>query len=189
MINRQNKYLIISNLSFYGTFGLLFPIFPIFLREKIPGMNIQNIATTIAIFLFFKALFTWIFTQYLYQKNTKKRALLKNILGSILFTIATWLYTQASNIESIFFIQIIFSISFALTIPSWNYLIETSVKKQYILSFYKLHATSLTLILASMSIIGGFIAYNFNFQTLFYTMTILSFGISIINTIFYWQQK
>ena len=138
-------------------FGLLTPIFALFLIERIPNASLLTVGMAEAIFLMTLAILRP-FTQLSSQSDTKGyRTQYLLWFGSIFIVLSPFLYLLSRDMLDIFVIQMIYGIGVAFSEPAWSRLVSQTCSLpsgKYNEPYY---ATG-TLVAAGLAAIGGFIA-------------------------------
>ncbi|GEM_PF-982585 len=179
MVNARIKLIASIDLLLAASFGLILPILPIFLVERINGATIFNVALAYSIFLISKAFFGWIFALFMSHEKVSTRAKGGLFFGSILITLTPIVYLYSIEITHIYLAQILLGLGFGFLKTSWMYLTHQTIEELLHETLLNIHGYILTFCLAMVAIFGGFIAYNYGYTLLFYTM----FGLGLLATI------
>lgn len=173
-MNKVIRSLTLSDISSMGAFGLLAPIFAIYIENNMIGGSILGIgiATTISEL-------TKSFVQIPVSKYTDKeigdvREFNMLILGSITITLVPLLYLVITDISQLFLVQFILGVGNGLCYPGWMAIFTRFADKGCEGYCWSLYNTYTTISIALTAVIGAYIAQNFGFQTVFYLMFIFS---------------
>jgi len=184
MVTLRAKILAATDLILASAFGMILPILPIFLIEKIDDATILTIALAYSIFFVSKAFFSWIFGLFLTHGDYFKRIRSGLFFGSLLITVTPIIYLYATSMTHIFLGQIVLGLGFALLKTSWMHLTHQTVEEFFHETILHAHGFILTFCLAIAAAVGGFIAYNFGFTILLHSMTALGFIATFLSIIF-----
>ena len=165
--------LIASDLMAFGAYGLLLPIFALFLMDHIPGMTLQGVALAEALYLISKALFTQVFVSFSQQGQHKRNTWLL-FVGYIVIAGVPLAYAWSTNFIQIVVAQIILGFGAGVSAPAWAYFFTASTEQKNQSSLRLAYDTVTTLALAFAAVAGGFIAYQYGYQNLFYSMSLLA---------------
>lgn len=173
-MNRIIKILIASDFVIYFAWGLLTPIFAVFITRNIRGGTLAVIGIAEAIFLASKSICQLIFADYLDIEPSDKKNLYWAISGSFIFSFAVLLYLVCYLPIHLYLVELVLGVSSAMAYPSWYALFIRNLnprKKAFSLSF---HNTSIDGGTALAAAIGGLIANCFGFPVLIYLVAALS---------------
>lgn len=173
-MNKILKILLLSDLFIISGFGLMSPIFAIFLKENLIGGTILAAGIAHAIYLLTKSIFQLFVSRWTDKEKGNKRELYTMILGSLIFTFIPLFYILAERIETIYILQFFYGLGAAIAYPGWMtiYTRFTDKNKEgFEWSFYN---ASVSLGSAATAAIGGYIAYSLGFNTLFVIVAIFS---------------
>ncbi len=156
-MNRWIRTIIQGDMFYLVAFGLLTPIFALFLIDRIPNASLLTVGIAEAIFLMTLAILRP-FTQLSSQSDTKGyRTQYLLWFGSVFIVLSPFLYLLSRDMLDIFVIQMIYGIGVAFSEPAWSRLVSQTTalpNNKYSEPYY---ATG-TLIAAGLAAIGGFIA-------------------------------
>ena len=181
-MNKVLKYLTLYDIFFLGGFGLLSPIFAIYINDKISGGSILAAGTSVTIYVLTKAIIQIPTSKYTDRENGNKREFYTMLTGSIIIALVPLFYLGARNIMEIYLIQFIFGIGHGLSYPGWMTIFSRFIEKGKEGYGWSSYNTYVTLATASTAMIGGYIAQNFGFRLVFISLFIFII-ISIILTL------
>ncbi len=156
-MNRWIRTIIQGEMFYLIAFGLLTPIFALFLIERIPNANLLTVGIAEAIFLLTLAILRP-FT-HLSSDSDLKGFRTQHLLwfGSALIVLAPFLYLLSRDMMDIYVIQMIYGIGVAFSEPAWSRLINKTCTI-YPTKYNQPYFTTGTLAAAGLAAIGGFIA-------------------------------
>jgi MFS family permease len=125
-MNRTIKLLIFSDIFVITGFGLIDPIFAIFINDSLSGGNIAAVGIASTLFLVVKSLFQVPFASYADKYESRVFLL---ILGSFFLTVVPFLYFFSSTIYHIYIAQVIHGIGAAMVYPTWMGLFSSNLDK------------------------------------------------------------
>ena len=174
-MNKVLKILLLSDLLIIAGFGLLAPIFAIFLKDNIIGGSILAVGIAETIYLLTKAIAQIFISKYTDHEKGNIRELYTLIIGSLIFTIVPILYIFSVNIWHIYIAQFISGLGAALAYPGWMTLFTRFTDKNKEGYEWSVYDTSVSLGAAATAAIGAYIAEMLGFNTLFVIVAIFSF--------------
>ncbi|MDZ4226766.1 MAG: hypothetical protein U1B79_01505, partial [Candidatus Pacearchaeota archaeon] len=123
IMNKKLLLLILSDILILSSFGLIGPIFAIFIIENLEGGTIVAAGLSTTIFLVVKSTVQLPLSKYFIDKEKHKtRALL---MGTFLIISVPFIYFFAKTVYAIFVAQAIYGLGAALAYPAWFSLFTT----------------------------------------------------------------
>jgi len=173
-MNKVLKILLLSDLLIIAGFGLISPIFAIFLKDNIVGGTILAVGIAQAIYLLTKAVLQIFVSKYTDKEKGNKRELTTLVIGSLIFTIVPILYIFSTNIWHIYLAQLVSGIGAALAYPGWMTLFTRFTDKNKEGYEWSVYDTAISLGSAATAAIGAYIAEMLSFNALFIIVAIIS---------------
>lgn len=171
------KILIASDVIYYTGFGLVAPIFAIFLKEDLIGGSVVAAGIASMIFILVKSIVQLPIAKYV-DKHTHKANLL--IWGSFIMALVPFLYILATNVNHIYYIQVLYGVISAMTYPSWLSLFSTHLSRRKEGFEWSVYSTYVGIGTAIAAYLGAYIANSFGFDVLFYIIGIFAFTRAVI---------
>lgn len=119
-MNKILKILVSVDIISLSAFGLLAPVFAIFIKKNISGGTIATAGIATAVYLVTKPLFQILVAKYTDADKGNKREVYTIFVGYILSSFIPLFYIFANSIEQIYLIQFFNGIFVALCFPGWN---------------------------------------------------------------------
>ena len=165
--------LLISDLFVVTGFGLVEPIFGIYMNNAIPNGNVAMVGIAAGIYLLVKSAvqipFSW-----KVDANGARYAARWLFYGSLLVAVSPLMYIFAKDVYIIYLAQVISGIGAGVAYPAWLGLWSKYIdqgKESFQWSFY---STLIGVASAVAAPAGGFIADMYGFNALFIVMTVLA---------------
>ncbi len=165
-MHKALRILIISSIFYNFSFGLLAPIFAIFVQQI--GGGILEVSRAWFLYTLLIGITIVTFGQ-IEDKISKMKMLL---LGRIMYTLGAVGYMFVTNVEHLFFIQIILAISLAIIDPAFTSLFSRHLIKGKESTEWAIWEGSVYIVMAFGAIVGGLVAEAFGFRMLFLMMAI-----------------
>jgi len=181
--HRSTAILAAADLMAVSAFGLLLPIFALFLHDTIPGVTILNIAVAQAVFLTAKAAFDLLFSIFIHAKNSDKRSWSAVAIGYLVMAAVPLGYAYAQNMGQIFLLQILLGLGVGLAGATWHDLFMATGDTRHHGTVYKIYNTAVAFACAAAAILGGYLAYNFGYQTLLFLLSGLAICASLMTLV------
>ncbi|MBU0545868.1 MFS transporter [Patescibacteria group bacterium] len=169
------RALILSDLFILGSFGLIQPIFAIFMINNITGATVTAIGVAVAIQLVTKSIVQIFVARWTDEERGNRRELVALFFGSILMSLVPLGYIFSHSIEHIFFFQFLFGLGSAMVYPGWVVVFMRYTRNDKAGFEWSLYNTTVSLGMAVAAFLGAYVAETFNFNILFVGVSILSF--------------
>ena len=169
-MNKVLKYLTLYDIFFLGGFGLLSPIFAIYINDKIIGGSIFAAGASVTIYVLTKAIIQIPISKYTDKEDGDKREFYTMLIGSMIIALVPLFYLGARNIVEIYLIQFVFGIGHGLSYPGWMTIFSKFIKKGEEGYEWSSYNTYVTFVMAFTAMIGGYIAQSFGFGFVFISL-------------------
>ncbi|HPN15479.1 MAG TPA: hypothetical protein PLF71_05235 [bacterium] len=183
---RWLRALAVSDMMYLTVFGLLAPIFALFLRERIPGVTLLTVGLAEGIYLLTIGILRP-FSQ-LYSKNDLTGWRTQHLLwfGSFFAAMTPFLYLMARDMIDIYVIQILYGVGIVFCEPGWSRLMDKACQYRSFLSTERYNTIG-TLTAAGLALIGGFIADQYGMVTLLIYMNVTIVVAAGFLCVLYWR--
>jgi DHA1 family quinolone resistance protein-like MFS transporter len=168
-INKILKVLVLSDVIIFSGWGLMSPIFAVFVNEQIAGATLVTVGIAEAIYLATKSILQIPIGVWIDETEGEKIDFWLAFWGSLLTAVAILLYTLAKTPLHIYFIELLFGISGAMAYPAWMGLFSRNIERGRESFIWGLHSTTTELAWAGTAVIGGYVAEKYGFGSLFLT--------------------
>jgi MFS family permease len=169
-MNKILKTLIASDLLIFSGFGLIAPIFAIYMKDDLVGGSIFAAGIASGIFLITHAILQIFFA---YKFNARDR-LWMLLWGSALIAIVPFGYIFATNINHIYIIQFIYGLGASFAYPSWYSLFTTNLEKGKTGFQWSIYNSSIGIGTAITAAVGAWLAEKTSFELVFILTGIIS---------------
>lgn len=164
-MNKKLLLLILSDVLILSSFGLIAPIFAVFINENLVGGSIVSAGLATTIFLVVKSSVQLPLSKYFIDKEKHKLRFL--LMGTVLIIFVPFMYILAENVYMIFIAQVIYGLGAALAYPSWFSLFTIYMDKRHRGFEYALWSTGVGIGSAIAAYLGAQTVSSFGFNTLF----------------------
>lgn len=173
-MNKIIKILTFSDWLIISGFGLIAPIFAIFITRHIEDGTLIVVGIASAIYLMSKSLLQLVVAKYLDRIKGEKDDFYWLVVGSFLFSIGPFLYLLCYLSWHIYLVQLIYGIGSALAYPGWCAIFTRHIDKQKQAFEWSLYDTLIGLGTAVAAWLGAVIADRLGFAALFYIVGVMS---------------
>jgi peptide deformylase len=178
-MSRSVKILVAYNFFIVFGFGLLTPIFAVFITKQIIGATVAVAGIAEAIYLGTKGIGQIFVADYLDIEQEDKRNWRWALIGSLIFGLSTPLYIFCHRPIHLYLVELVMGIAAALEYPAFYSLFLRHLDRRRKAFQLSLHNTIIELGTAVAAAIGGVLASYFGFFNLFFVVM----GCSLFGTI------
>ncbi len=174
-VNKIIRVLVLGDIMFFSAFGLINPIFAVFITNQIAGATIATVGFAATISLLVRALLQMPIARYIDRHKGEKDDFMFMVAGSTLISIVPFAYFFVSTPLHLYLAQIILGIGGALANPGWYAIFTRHIDKNKEGTEWTLENVGIGLAAAGTAAVGGLLAQNFGFHNLFLIVGIVSF--------------
>ena len=172
-MNKKLLLLILSDVLILSSFGLIGPIFAIFIIGNLEGGTIVAAGLSTTIFLVVKSVVQLPLSKYFIDREKHKTRSL--LFGTSLIILVPFIYLTAKSVYAIYAAQAIYGLGAAMAYPSWFSLFTTYMDKKHRGFEYTLWSTSIGVGTAVTAFFGAKIADLLGFRALFLVVGLVAF--------------
>jgi MFS family permease len=170
-MNKVIWLLIISDILILSAFGLIAPIFAIFLNEGIAGGSITAAGIAATIFFLVKSITQIPLSIYIDSRKSKLGCLW---LGTLLIVAVPFIYAFATHVKFIYAAEAVYGLGAAMAYPAWFSLFTKHIDKKHTGFEWSVWSTGVGLGAALTAYLGAIVAKNYGFDILFYIVGFVS---------------
>ena len=174
-INPVVKFLTISDILLLTSFGLITPIFAVFITDNIQGGTVEVAGLASAIYLLTKSFAQIPIARFLDKNKGEKDDFWAMVFGSIGITVIPLLYIFVTTPAHLYIVQLFYGFFAAVAFPSWMAIFTRHIDKDKEGLEWGVYQTLIDMGMAASASLGGFLAYRFGFAPLFTVISIISF--------------
>jgi len=119
VINKVIRVLVLGDIMFFSAFGLIGPIFAIFVTKQIAGATIATVGFAATLNLLTKAILQMPVARYIDRHKGEKDDFKFMVAGSTLVSIVPFIYLFVTTPWHLYLAQIVLGIGGALANPGW----------------------------------------------------------------------
>ncbi len=172
-LNKIVKILIISDISFWTGWGLLTPVFAIFIIDKIQGGTALVVGIASAFFLIVKSILRIPIGKALDGKVSEKDDYLVMVLGTFIASLVSFGYIFSSLPWHIYLLEAIHGAGLALALAGWMAIFSRHIEKGKESTQWGWNETTLGLGMGVAGALGGFFVTKFGFNLVFSLVGVL----------------
>lgn len=175
LINRVIRTLILGDIMFFSAFGLISPIFAIFITGQVKGATIATAGFAVTINLLVRAALQMPVARYIDKHKGEKDDFLFMVAGYTLVSIVPFAYIFVDHIWQLYLAQAIYGLGGALANPGWYAIFTRHIDKEKESTEWTFENISVALAAAGAAAAGGVLAERLGFNNLFLIVGVLSF--------------
>lgn len=166
-VNKVAKYLILSDLIFWSGWGLLSPIFAVFVVDKIQGGTVAVVGMTTAIYWISKSLLRIPIGLFLDNRRGEEDDFWFLFFGLILASLTPFGYLMAVFPWHLYLLQIVFAVGMAMALSGWTAIFTRHIDKGKEATEWGLYGTLIGLGIGLSGALGGLLVSSFGFAFVF----------------------
>jgi MFS family permease len=179
-INKFIRILTITDVLMLSGWGLVNPIFAVFVTDQVKGGSIETAGLAVTVFLLTKSVFQIPIAWYIDKKRGEKDDFWAMIIGSSIISLCAFLYIFANSAPQVVAIQALYGLGGAMSYPAWMAIFTRHVDIHKEGLEWSIYYTLVDLGAALAAGVGGLIASILGFQSLFLITGIFScFGTTL----------
>ncbi|MDP3057311.1 MAG: MFS transporter [bacterium] len=181
-VNKIIKVLVLGDAFLNSGWGLIAPVFAIYIIQNIKGGDIMVAGFAAAVYWIVKSIIQMPFAKYLDRNHGEKDDFYAVFFGLLLVSLVPLGYMVSTLPWHIYAFQILYAIGMALVVPAWFGLYTRHIDKGKEAYEWSVYSTSFGFIAGISGAIGGVIAAAIGFKIIF---LLISFFTIMAATIFY----
>lgn len=174
-INPVIRVMTLSDFVVITSFGLIAPIFAVFITDGIKGGDVAVAGIAEAVYLTAKSLFQIPFAFLVDKIKGEKDDFWAITIGTYSYCLIPLLYLIIDTPWELYLVQLFYGLATAAVIPSWNAIFMRHIDKGHEGVESGVYSTLTSLGGAIAASLGGLIAVKYGFEPLFVLVSIISF--------------
>lgn len=174
-INRIIKFFVMSDLMLWGGWGLIGPIFSIFLIDTIPGATVATVGGVVSTYWITKSLVQLPVAVTLDRHEGERDDFYTLILALVLAGFTALAYLLVTDIATLYVVAFLQGLSFGLYAPAWSGIFSRHLDKEHYAFDWSLDSTTIGLASGVAAFVGGSLANAFGFDIVFILASVFSF--------------
>lgn len=179
--NKVIKTLIFSDFLLHSGWGLIGPIFAIFIIQQVEG-NIAAVGLIAATYWFIKSVTQPFIAHFLDVKKGEKDDFKILIWGMYLANLVPLGYLFATQLWHVFFLEAVRGICMACVVPSWYGIFTRHINRGWEAFSWSIQSTGIGLAAAFAAAFGGLLAAFLGFKVVFILVSL--FGLASSSLLF-----
>ena len=164
----------------YFSYGLLTPIFAVFITDQIVGADIETVGTAVAIYWVVRSLTTIPLARWMDKSDGEKDEFHFMFWGALLMSLTLMSLVFASLPWHIYLIQALFGVFNSMAIPGWRILFTNHLDRGKTGFEWGVWDVAVALGTGGAAYIGSSIVEHYSFSTLFVIVGIIGVAGSFV---------
>jgi len=180
-INNLIKILTFSDVLIVSGWGLINPIFAVFLTQQIKGGNLELVGLAASVYWIVRSLLLLPFARLIDSIKGEIDDFLVMAIGSILMSSVPFLFSFARTSIHILLLQGLLGLASAMVSPGWLAIFTRHIDKNIEAEEWGLYSSMIGIGVALTAALGGFLVERFGFRSLYLMVGAIStFGTSFL---------
>lgn len=175
-INKVIRYFLGVDMLFLGGWGLIGPIFAVFILDQIDGATVFTIGAVSALYWITKSISQIPISMYLDKHAGERDDFYALVFALALAGFSAMAFLLVKTIAGLFVVQFLHALAMAFYTPSWSGMYSRHLDKDHTSFNWTMDSTLIGLSHAFTALIGGGIAVALGFKAVFILVSILSFA-------------
>jgi len=173
-VNRIVKFFVLSDLFLLAGWGLIDPIFAVFIIQRIPGATVVTVGIAAGIYWILRSILQVPIANYLDRTPGEKDDFYALVVGLIIAGFSAFSFALITNVWQLYAVQIIRALAFALYGAAWPTIFSRHLDKDRVSFDWTCDGVAAGLAAGVAGLLGGIIAERFGFTSVFVLGAILS---------------
>ncbi len=169
------RFLTISDFLILSGFGLIAPIFAVFVTDSIQGGNVEVVGLASSIYLIVKSVGQIPIARFIDKTSGEKDDFWAMLIGSLFFSLVPLFYIFVDTPMELYLVQFFYGLAAAFTFPAWMAIFTRHIDKEREGVEWGVYQTLIDLGSAATASLGGFLAFRYGFAPLFVVVSVISF--------------
>lgn len=174
-VNRLVKYFILSDMLLLGGWGLIEPVFSIFIVDKIPGATVITVGAASAIYWIVKSLLQVPVAVLIDRKRGERDDFYALLLSLFLSGVGSFAFVLVRSVPLLYWVVLIKAVAFAFYIPSWYAIFSRHLDQKRRAFDWAFDSTGVGVAAGVTGFFGGSLVQFFGFQVVFVAASTMSF--------------
>jgi len=179
-VGRVVKYFILVDLTLLAGWGLIAPIFAVFIIEKVAGATLVTIGTAAALYWLVKSILQIPLANYLDKNSGERDDFFTLIAGLLIASFSAFSFSLVTQIWQLYLVETLHAIGFAFYAASWPAIFSRHLDKDRVSFNWALDSTAVGISAGISGFFGGVIASWFGFSVVFVLASFFSMLAALI---------
>ena len=169
-LSRFSKFFVLTDFILLSGWGLIGPVFALFIVDSIPGASAVTVGIATAIYWLVKSSIQIPIANFLDKTDGEKDDFRALLIGLLLSAAAAFSYLAVSKIWHLYLVELLHAIAFAFYVPAWSGLFTRHLEKEKSSLGWSLDSTMVGIAIGITGLIGGYL-FDFVGYALIFILT------------------
>ncbi len=179
-VGRLVKYFILSDLALLSGWGLIEPVFSIFIIQKVIGATLVTVGISAAIYWILRSVIQLPLANYIDRTPGEKDDFYALIIGLLTVSFSAILFVFVNTQWQLYAVQALHAIGFAFYVTAWPAIFSRHLDKDRISFDWALDSTAVSVAAGVSGFLGGVIASWTGFSAVFILTSFFSAVAAVI---------
>lgn len=179
-VNRVIRSFIAADLLLWGGWGLVNPVFALFVVDRIEGASAGTVGAAIAVYWLVRSLVQVPTAVLLDRREGEKDDFYTLITGLVLAGFAAMAFPLVSSVTGLLAVILLQGVAFGLYIPAWSAIFSRHLDQEHYAFDWSLDNTTLGIASGIAAALGGAAVVAFGFNAIFIFAGILSLASALV---------
>ncbi len=175
MINRVVRLLVLSDFVIAFAFGLLAPIFAVFILDNIEGSSLSVIGIATACYWISRAISTVPLSRFMDRTDGERDEFYFMIIGTFIFSSVPLFYLVIHTPIQLYLVQIVFGVALSMASPAWKILFTDHIDRGKVGYEWSLDDVGIAVSTGVSAFIGATLADKFGFPIVLILLSMLGY--------------
>ncbi len=180
MVNRVIKLLVFSDFVLNFAFGLLAPIFAVFILKSVPGSSLKVVGLATTFYWLARVLSTVPLSRLMDKTDGERDEFYFMVIGSFILSSIPLFYLLINSPAQLYLIQFIYGLAGSMAVPSWRILFTDHLDRGRTGYEWSLEDIAIGVSTAMSAYIGSILADKFGFQVVLISLAMLGYLATIL---------
>lgn len=179
-VNRVIRFFITADLMLFGGWGLIGPVFALFIMDRIEGANFVVVGAATAVYWFAKSSLQ-IPIAVLLDRNKGEQDDFRVLITAFLIAgFSALSYLLIHTVSGLLLVALLQGIAFGLYVPAWSALFSRHLDREHYSLDWSLDSTALGFASGITALLGGLLVTAIGFNAVFIFAAVLSFSGAVL---------
>ncbi len=166
-VNRVVRHFIFADLALLSGWGLVSPIFSIFVTQKIAGADLVTVGIAASTYWLTRSILQIPIGSFLDHSNKERRELYTLIAGLLLAAFSAFALIVVATAAQLYLIQFVYGVGIALYATAWNEVFSKHLDRNKIALEWAMDSSGLGFASGIAGFLGAYVASLFGFNYVF----------------------
>ena len=166
-VGRFVRLFVLADLALLAGWGLINPIFALFIVDKVHGATVVTVGMAAAVYWIIKGAIQIPIANFLDKTPGEKDDFMVLVLGLVLASISAFSFASVEEIWQLYAVQVIHAIAFGMYVPSWSGMFSRHLDKNHEALDWSLDSTAMSFAAGVTGLVSGIIVKLFGFILVF----------------------